>query len=57
MLKTNTLRKIIVYEYMATLGNFSVFFFFNYSMILVVQTHFKVHMDVVENSGKRVIDA
>ena len=26
-------------------------------MIWVVQTHFKVHMDVVENSGKRVIDA
>ena len=26
-------------------------------MIWIVQTHFKIQMDLVENSGKRVIDA
>ena len=39
---------------MATLGTF---LFFYYSMIWIVQTHFKVQMDLIENSGKRVIDA
>lgn len=40
---------------MAILGNFSLFFY--YSSHEAVQTHFKVHMDLVENGGKGVIDA